>query len=81
MFPFRRGVSSQLPILLIRLSLFVKANARSEAVPQQEQARTALLFRRRTILAAEVRTGGVCDCPTPSTAKVVGKCRHIGDVA
>ena len=60
-----------------------KAKARSEPVPQQARARGAWLVRWRAILACssarafkssllEVREGGGCDGPTPTTADVVG---------
>ena len=64
-----------------------KARARSEPVPQQARARAAWLMRWRAIFRAfatsllEVRAGGGCDGPTPTTADVVGEFRYVGAVA
>ena len=74
------------------LRQLAKAKALSEPVPQQARARTVWLMRWRTILACssarafassllEVRAGGGCDGPTPTTADVVGEFRYVGAVA
>ena len=63
-----------------------------QPVPQQARARAAWLMRWRAILACssarafatsllEVRAGGGCDGPTPTTADVVGEYRYVGAVA
>ena len=74
------------------LRQLAKARARSEPVPQQAHARAAWLMRWRAILACssarafgmsllEVRAGGGCDGPTPTTADVAGEYRNIWAMA